>query len=587
MAADYTIERPGEEPVCVYNLPDSDDARLFEYSYRFFEGCQHDHLDMAWDGTTRRERERANYLRERYYPRDLVPVDPGSAAARKPDMTTPMASAIVTRSTGLLLGADPKISLLVDEDSQALLRTIYTSSGLCLPLAQGRNMAGGGGAAILIPGIMGGRPVLTVGRPSEYRVLKWSDHEPWQPERIVRQVVVTRMVRDSGSSLRRPMKFWSTTEWNATHRLEYQLVPLDWEKDREIPLSSDTPPFRHGCSRCPVTYYKNSESDGLLGATDFAGLEPRFDAIDRIGAHLYTAVGKNCDPTVWHSDEEGTRRRNPMTRRGRGVVQLLSEKGSIGAMEIAGTSLEVTHKYWRALQDDTFSLADCIRVTPETAGAYKSGEALKILWRSAEIRARWLWPPLENAIRRVLTCFFEMSQSFGVSSYEAPRPGTMILPSRVLPPARPKRPAPEPVQLAPADPKAPPMNKPRPTIAAPPDERPKPELQPHKAGAFGFIDITPGDYFPATSAEKMSDLTALQLAAGGGKILSQETAVEEAAKAVGVDTDEELRRVHEEAERALELAPQKAALTAAPIGEGESPEEEDEGDDEEEEGDEE
>ena len=574
MAEDYTLEEPGSAPVTVFNLPDTEDAQAFEYAYRFFECHQHDHLDMSWDGASRRGLARANYLRERYYPRDFVPVDPGSPHMRKPDMTTPMAPTIVTRNTGLLLGSDPKLTMLVDDASQALVRSIYETSALGLNFAEGRNMSGGGGATYLIPGVMGGQPQLTVGRPSEFRVLQWSSNEPWQPERVIKQVLVTRMVRDRAGS-RRPMEFWQTTEWNLQHRLEYKLVPKDWEKDRPIPIDDSVPLFVHGCKdRCPVTYYKNSESDTLLGSTDFAGLEPRFDAVDRLGAHLYTAIGKNCDPTVWHADEEGTRRRNPMLRRGRGVVQLLSEKGTIGAMEIAGTSLEITHKFWRGLQDDTFSLADCPRVTPDTAGAFKSGEALKILWRSAEVRARWLWPPLEKAIRRVMTCFFEMAQTFGVSSYEAPVSGTLILPSRVISPPRAKRAPPVKVQLpAPGPEDLPPLPviKPAPILAAPPEERPRPKLAPHRAGVFGYIDIVPGNYFPSTSAEKQSDITAIQAAAGGAKLLSEETAIEQTAKTLGVDSDEELRRVHEEAERTLESQPGNGTLTAAePIG-GEPP----------------
>ena len=571
MDEDYVIEEPGDQPVVVYNLPATEDAQNFECAYRFFENRQHDHLEMAWDGATR-EQAMANYLRERYYPRDYAPVDPGPAHARKPDLTTPMATTIVSRNTGLLLGTDPKIEMLVDEDSQAMLRCMYDSASLCLPFAQGRNMAGGGGATVLIPGIVGGSPTLTVGRPSEFKVLKWSDREPWQPERVIKQVLITRMVVDKQGN-RRPKEFWQTTEWNTSERLEYKLVPKDWDPDEEIPLDASKPVYLHGCKdRCPVTWYKNSETELLLGTTDFAGLEPRIDAIDRLGTHLYTAVGNNCDPTAFHADEEGTRRRHLMSKRGRRVVVQLSDKGRIGVMEVAGTSLEITYKFWRGLQDDTFSLADCPRVTPDTAGAYKSGEALRILWRSSEVRARWLWPPLEKAMRRVLECLFAMAEHFGVSSYERPKAGTFILPSRVIPGERPPPkprpalpPAPPP-ELKPGEPKPPPqppMPAPVPQLAAPPEERPKPTLKPHKVGAYGFIGITPGPYFPSTSAEKQADLTTIQTAAGGSPVISQETAIEQAAKTLGIDADEEQRRVHEEAERSIDEFAGAAGLAAA------------------------
>ena len=576
MAEDYTIEEPGEGPVRVYNLPETEDAQLFECSYKFVENRQHDHLGMLWGGESR-EVENANYLRERYYPRGFQPVDPGSANARKPELTTPMAAAITSRNTGLLLGTDPKIEVVVDEDSQALLRTMYQAGNLRLPFAQARNMAGGGGAAVLIPGVVGGRPCLTVGKPSEFRVLKWSDKEPWQPERIVQQTLVSRTVIDRHGH-RYPKNFWATTEWNTETKIAYKLVPEDFDPDEAIPVDKTVHEIAHGVrGRCPVTWYKNSETNWLLGDTDFGGLEPRFDAVDRLGTHLYTAVGKNCDPTVYQADDEGTRRRHLISKRGRGVIAQLSAQGKLGALEIAGTSLEITYKFWRSLTDDTFAMADCVRVTPDTAGAFRTGEAIRLLWRASEVRVGWLWPPLAEAIRRTLECLFSMAETFGVSSVERPKPGTFILPSKIVPPARPKPPPPAPPpppevgpdgELMPA-----PTPRPVPQLAPPQEEKPKPKLEPHKVGAFGWIDIAPGSYFAKTPAEKAAEITTVQTAAGGVPVLSQETAIEESAKALGRDPDEEIRKVHEEADRsidgfgggggALALAEHEAAEDAA------------------------
>lgn len=555
MAEDYTIEEPGEGPVRVYNLPETEDAQLFECSYKFVENRQHDHLTALWDGQVR-EVENANYLRERYYPRGFQPVDPGSALARKPELTTPMASTIVLRNTGLLLGTDPKIDMVVDDDSQALMREIYSYGGLRNPFAHARNMAGGGGAAVLIPGIIGGRPNLTIGRPSEFRVLKWSDTEPWQPARIIQQVLVPRIVKDRNGK-RSVKNFWQTTEWNQEERLTYKLVPEDCDEDETLVLDPTVPAIKHGVKgRCPVTWYKNSETNWLYGLTDFAGLEPRFDATDRLGTHLYTAIGKNCDPTVYQADDEGTRRRHLISKRGRGVIAQLSEKGKLGALEIAGTSLEVTYKFWRSLMDDTYATADCVRVTPDTAGAFRTGEAIRLLWRSSEVRVGWLWSPLSDAIRRTLECYYAMAETYGISALESPVKGTIILPSKVIPPERPKPPAPPPPpppekgpdgELIPAPPP-----RPIPALAPPAEEKPKPKLAPHKLGAYGYIDVQPGSYFAKTPTEKQAELASVQLAAGGCPVVSQETAVEEAAKTLGRDPDDELRRVHEEADRSID-----------------------------------
>ncbi len=567
MAEDYTIEEPGEGPVRVYNLPESEEAQRFECSYRFLENTQHDHLGMLWGGESRAV-ENANYLRERYYPRGFQPVDPGSAAVRKPELTTPMAAVISNRNTGLLLGTDPKIEMVVDEDSQALLRVMYTSGNLRLPFAQARNMAGAGGAAVLIPGVIGGRPCLTVGKPSEFKVLKWSETEPWQPERIIQQVLVTRTVRDTAGH-RYPKTFWQTTEWNQDTKLVYKLVPEDYDPEQPIPLDPRVPQIAHGVrGRCPVTWYKNSDTNHELGDTDFGGLEPRFDAVDRLGTHLYTAIGKNCDPTIYQADDEGTRRRHLISRRGRGVIAQLSAEGRLGALEIAGTSLEITFKFWRSLTDDTFAMADCVRVTPDTAGAFRTGEAIRLLWRASEVRVGWLWPPLAEAIRRVLECHFSMAQTFGISSHEDPRPGTFILPSKVIQPPRPKPPLPAPPPPVKFDDEGEPIPQPPPRpvpqLAPPMEEKPKPKLVPHKVGAFGYIDIQPGSYFAKTPAEKAAEITTVQAAAGGAPVLSQETAIEETAKALGRDPDEEIRKVHEEAARGIDgFGGGGAALAAA------------------------
>ena len=91
-----------------------------------------------------------------------------------------------------------------------------------------------------------------------------------------------------------------------------------------------------------------------------------------------------------------------------------------------------------------------------------------------------------------------------------------------------------------------------PALAPRPDGKQKPTLRPHKVGAFGYIDIQPGSYFAKTPTEKQAEITTVQTAAGACPVLSQETAIEEAAKALGRDPDEELRKVHEEAERSID-----------------------------------
>lgn len=543
---DFVIAETGDAPVTVFNLPESEEARAYDAAFRFFAGTHHDHLEMRWNGTTCSAGD--PYLRDRYSAHGLAPADIGAASSRRPDLPTPTAQVIVTRNTGLMFGSPVEIDMVVDENSQELMREVYRFGDLHLSLSEGRNYAGGGGNAIEIPMVVGGRPVLQVYKPSEFKVLKWSETESWQPARIVRQILVPMPCRDRMGRLRTE-QFWCTMEWTDRDVIDYLPVPKGWDKD--IPERSRK---AHGASRCPVTWYKNTPSDGPWGQTDFHNLEPRIDVIDRLGSHVQSAIGQNCDATVFHADEEGSRRRNQIKRRGRGQVWQGSDKASFGLVETDARGLEVANDFWRSLMHDTFELADVVRVTAETAGSLKAAEAIRLLWRASEVRVSTLWPQRANTMRRGLESFYEMAETFGVSSIEAPKPNTMILPSRVMPveppheekdvvPKEPMLPgaAAEENEQPPA-PAAPPAFKPR-----PPPEKPTVKLAPHKVGKFGFIALKPGPYFAPSAAEKQGEVTTTT-AAVSAKLLSKETAITATARAFGVDPHEELRRLHEETE---------------------------------------
>ncbi len=219
-----------------------------------------------------------------------------------------------------------------------------------------------------------------------------------------------------------------------------------------------------------------------------------------------------------------------MGRRGRGVLVQLSKDGKIGAMEIAGTSLQLTLDAWERLQESTYGLADVVVITPETAGVLKTGEAIRLLWRQPEVRVGWLWPQREATMRRHLECFYDMAKTLGVSSIEMPRKNTIVLPSREVPPPRPKAPAP----ISPLIP---------PPAPPPIDEKPaKPTLVEHKVGRFGFIEIVRGPYFEKTPSERNADVTAIQTAAGGGAVMSEETAIEQVARTFNIDPHDEMMR---------------------------------------------
>lgn len=571
-----------DETVRVYDLPESEDAQDFAALYAFFAGEQHDHCPAHFDGSRRMEGQR--YYRERYLTRGFVPLDAGSASLRKPDVTTPVAREIVETFTMMLLGRDPTIHVPVDAATASYYREVWKVGKLRAAWTRARNMAGAARAAVVVPQLVGGRPSLEVLKPSECRVLKWSDREVCQPAYLLRQRLVTKSVRDESGKLVRK-RFWRTCAWDETDYIDFADVPEDFPREQPLPEQKRTP---HGCKRCPATWYRNTSEGGdeQWGRHDFAQLEGRCDAIDRLGSQLRGSVGNNTDPTLWHADDEGTRRRHQIRAKGRGVVLQLSEKGRVGFAEISATAIEAAQRYLDRLEDSTFALARCVRITPDLVNAAKSGKHMQVLFRPAENYAALVGIELADAIVRVFELFYEMADTFKVSSIEDPREGTIILPSRI-------------VQVPPQV-EAEGENSDEQggedsgvmRLPASLTEQPAQRFEVCAPGRFGAIELTFGDFFEALTEERNSELTGLQGASGGEAVLSRRTAIEEAARVVGRDPAEELRRLAvEEAEKLQAFAARTEALEDKVDGEdrvaeddkaaNEAPEEEEEGEDEE------
>lgn len=562
-----------DETVHVYDLPESEDAKDFDALYAFFDGHQHDHCPARWDGSRRSEGQ--SYYRERYLTQGFVPADPGNPTLRRPDVTTPVAREIVETFTMMLLGRTPQIHVPIDADTASYYAMVWEHGKLQASWTKARNMAGAARAAVCVPQIVGGRPSMEVLKPSECRVLRWSDKEVCQPAMIVRQRLVTKLERDPAGKLVRK-RYWRTCGWDETDYIDFEDVPETHSREEPLREAKRTP---HGCKRCPATWYRNTSegSDEQWGRHDFDQLEGRCDAIDRLGSQLRGSVGNNTDPTLYHADDEGTRRRYPIQKKGRGVVIQMSEKGKVGFAEISATSIEAAQRYLQQLEERTFASARCVRITPELVNAAKSGKHMQILFGPTKNYAALVGIELADAIVRVLECFYEMALHFKVSSIEDPKEGTIILPSRIVrTPAAAEREEGEPggeesgAMPVPA------------SLAETTEER----FEPCKPGRFGSIKITFGGFFEKLADEKNAELTGLQGASGGSAILSRRTAIEAAAGVMGVDPVEELRRIAvEEVERVQAFQAQAEAMEDKADGEdrldeGEEGEPEDEDDEE-------
>lgn len=519
----------------VLDLPDTEWARTFELHASFAEGRQHD-VDPQGNPSPG-----ANYLMQRYRQDQLQSiVENEHPELERPRFRTPVAKGIVGTFTGMLLGEPPQIIVAADLDRQHFLQALYDHGNMQGAMMRARDIAGSGSAVVVVSEIIAGKPSLRVLRPSQCLVLEWSDTEraPPQPKKLLWQALKVEFgLGESGKVERKEV--WHTILWTETETIVFQVVPKDYDRKKTIPISSRSP---HRCDRCPATWWPNGyvEADSPWGIHDIDQCESLCDGVDQIGSLAIEAVGNNVDPSILHKDDVMSRRQNKITESGRGVVWKVSPQGDVKYVEIQGESVKMGLETHQALIDLAYESANCIRVTPETAGQYRSGIAFELLWRRPRIQARQLWPSCAATHLRVFDCFLAMAAAVGVGMLGSEVKAGIMLPGKVITPDTPE-PGKKNVNNA--------------------------KMEPHTIGKGGTIQIIQGPLFTPTQQEIGAELTSLQAAAGGTKIIPRQTAAERAAILYNRNPQSEWERLEAENEadmqQQVDMMEAESAMAAA------------------------
>ena len=515
----------------VLDLPDTDWAQSYERCCSFAEGRQHD-VDAQGNPAPS-----ANYLMQRYRRDHLESlIENQDGAMSRPTFRTPVAKGIVGTFTGMLLGEPPQVLVAADLDRQHFLQCLYEYGQFQAAMMHARNLAGAGSAVVVVAEVIAGRPALRVLRPSQCLVLEWSSTErvPPQPQKLLWQALKVEFGLGADGKVERKER-WHTIVWTETETIVYEPVPKDYDRKRPIPISARTP---HHCDRCPATWWPNGrvEADCPWGISDIDQCESLCDAADEVGSLSIEAVANNVDPSILHKDDQMSRRQNPVESKGRGVVWKASPAEEIKYVEINGNSVKLGTDTHQRLIDLAYESAECIRVTPETAGNYRSGIAFELLWRRPKIKVRQLWPACAATHVRVFECYLAMAAKVGIGVLGGGVAGGIMLPGKVLQ---------EDTSEGPGKPN---VNNSK--------------IVPHSIGKGGTIQVLQGPIFAPTQDDQAKEITTLQGASGGGKVLSRRTVVERVAAIVGRNPQAEWERIEAEQEQELDAFDPESAEDA-------------------------
>jgi hypothetical protein len=359
----------------------------------YYEGTHHDHHTNTWEGAAREPG--LSYLQERMMPSGFVPVNSIPYGRRRPNVQAAVVRQVVNRFTEMLLGEGrtPEVLTPADARTQEWLRSFYEVSLLWDVLQEARDVAGSCSASAVVLGVHEGVPWSEVLMPYDLYVESWADGPGWVPEVVVEQRLIERQVVKEGRLVQ--ARVWATRAWTVTDAITYAEVPEDHPLDEPLNVEDERP---HGANRCPVVWYQNTRSTGSpFGTADCDGTWHMIDAMDRLWSQLVRASKANVDPTVVVKEEQRHLRRGS-SEIVKGQVIQLSPTGSAEYMEMAGTGVEIGRKVLKDLRDEILETAECVIPDPEMAGAYRSVDAMMMVWRSMESKAGRLRVPLGGVI---------------------------------------------------------------------------------------------------------------------------------------------------------------------------------------------
>lgn len=504
------------------SLLDGDRYRDLERKQSFYECTQHDAKAWDFDGRPISPRSMQPLLgAERSW---WVPLK-----MRRPSMTYRLGKIIVDSFTNLLFGENrfPKIEVSGDEQTEDLLQTIVRVGKLPLKMIQARSMGGSTGTVGLSWCFREGKPRFEVHDAKNLFVHKWRDRLELIPEHVS-EVYLFSKIKWDGRQFNRQW-YWFRRDWMPEADIVFEDVPFDNNPDSVISWKVDMEKSNfHGDGCCHLEWIQNLPSDEMDGIPDYEGLYEAFDTIDLLSSVISKGAILNLDPTVKLKVDADLVNRLGVSKGSENAL-VVGKDGDADYLELGGSSIDAGLKLLDQMRRSTLETAQCIVPDPhEVAAQGVSSVAVKTMFAPMLAKADVLREQYGSAIERLLTNMVnvlkekltaEVSVVDEETGQESPAEFFLDLPMKVE-----EQPVIDPVTNEDTGE----------TRAA---------KIPRGIGPGGEIQLAWPPYFPPTPDDQGKIATALQTMTGGKAVLSQETAVEQAARAYGKDPTEEWKKV--------------------------------------------
>lgn len=511
---------PELERIRLDMLESSERFRELDRYEAYFRCRQYESRRYDWSGRMRGYGDEADIKPGWYVP----------LRARKPATQLNLAKIIVRRFTAMTFGGDlfPQIVVDGDEDAQDFLRVLKSEALLPSKMQEARDLGGAVGAVGASFAIVDGKPRVSIHNAKHVTVLRWADRHELRPAAVL-------------EAYSYPLRVW---EQNGKPRDVRMYFAHYWDEEREIlwdPIpeavartnwaaSPNRKEVAHGLGFCPF-YWTQNLPDGQddVGESDYDGQLDDLDEINILKSSSTRGAIANMDPTLVIREDPA---KNPGTLH-KGTGNAIWASGGAQYLELQGTSVEVAMSLGKDLSRHVEETCGVVLADPQTiAGKAQSAAALRMMYLPmlnqcgvyrTQYGDRLLVPLLLGMLRaaRIIS-----GRAVGpVQETEDGRRlqpvGAMVLPDRVE------------------------------KIEGSGEMR----RIPRKPGTSEAITLNWPPFFPNTWTDIGLAVTALQAASGGKPVVSQRTAVENAAVLFGVaDVSQELDAIEDDADKSAARA---------------------------------
>lgn len=485
-------------------------------------------------------------------------------ANRRPNAPYRLARSMVKAFTAMLWGDNRWPTIRSDDpDTQAFCEAIVKAANLKNRYTRARNVGGACGTSMLSWLFRAGKPVVHLHSGRFCQVLEWDDIDTFVPRHVTELYrTFASRVNEEGQSQR--YEVWQRHDWTLDADIVFKPVevtpdnPVEWFID-------EARSFRHGDGECHCVWIPNFPDDedpgAIDGQPDYAECYEQLETLDISNSILVQGVNKNLDPTLV------VKRENPndvkVIKKGSENAIVVDPSGGAAYLTIPSDVVTTGETLIELHRRQLLEVAQCVIADPEKiAAAGTSSLTMKLVYAPMIGATDLLREPYGDSLVRLLEQM-QRSAARSMSGETPEQPGEM------------PEPEPDVEDESMSDEGA------EEALVFEPEELPPNEQEPERVDYFldlpsrvisedvldtdgkptgevttkqvsikpgqGKIELTWGEYFPATSDDKQKQLTTLGTSTGGRAVVSQRTAVETSASLLGKDSTEEWQRVRDEA----------------------------------------